>query len=139
MGEKSCGAIIFKIIDGVPHYLLIESQGTWSFPKGKMELGETEIETARREVFEETGLKEIEFIPFFREVVEYSFKRGGKTIDKLVVYYLARSLEEGSEELNWFPIGDALSKLSFLNLRDLLLKAHRWVYDYIKGKRDEED
>lgn len=35
---------------------------TWFFPKGRVELGEEEETTARREVEEETGLSDLEFL-----------------------------------------------------------------------------
>ena len=52
--EKSCGAVIFK--DN--QVLLIKSvKGHWSFPKGHVENDETELETANREILEETNVK----------------------------------------------------------------------------------
>ena len=35
---------------------MLQSGGSWSIPKGHMEAGETEVETAQRELQEETGL-----------------------------------------------------------------------------------
>ena len=61
--EKSCGAVVFRNErrDGaLQRYVLMikhSSQGHYSFPKGHVEAGETEIKTAEREVFEETGLR----------------------------------------------------------------------------------
>ena len=55
--EKSCGAIVFTRRNGQILFVIVQEQaGTYSFPKGHMEGDETEAETARREVFEETGL-----------------------------------------------------------------------------------
>lgn len=55
--ERSCGAIVFRAIDGEDRVLLVQHRpGHWSFPKGHMEPGETKKETAIREVLEETGI-----------------------------------------------------------------------------------
>ena len=56
--EKSCGALVYRIKNGELELLLLKHRfgGHWSFPKGHVEEGETEVETALREVHEETGL-----------------------------------------------------------------------------------
>ena len=55
--RKSCGVIPYRIREGKREYLvLLQTNGCWSFPKGHMEPGETETETALRELREETGL-----------------------------------------------------------------------------------
>ena len=54
--EKSCGAVVFTRIDNEIKYLIIESEeGFYGFSKGHMENGESEHETAHREIKEETG------------------------------------------------------------------------------------
>ena len=56
--RKSCGVIPYRLREGQREYLvLMQTNGSWSFPKGHMEPGETEEETALRELREETGLK----------------------------------------------------------------------------------
>ena len=56
--EKSCGAIVFRKYHGNTELLLIKhaNGGHWSFPKGHVEPGETEEETAAREVKEEVAI-----------------------------------------------------------------------------------
>lgn len=56
--HKSCGVLPYRIVDGQREYLIVFEQFSqcWSFPKGHMEAGETEIQTALRELIEETGL-----------------------------------------------------------------------------------
>ena len=55
--RKSCGVIPYRLREGEREYLiLLQTNGSWSFPKGHMEPGETETETALRELREETDL-----------------------------------------------------------------------------------
>ena len=70
--EKSCGALIYRKKQGEYELLLIRhrSGGHWSFPKGHVENNETEIETALREIREETGLR-VALQKGFRQCVEY--------------------------------------------------------------------
>ena len=52
--ETSCGAIVYTRREGQYLFVIVqEKSGAYSFPKGHMEGSETEIETARREIFEE--------------------------------------------------------------------------------------
>ena len=56
--RKSCGVLPYRVLDGQREFLIVFEQFSqcWSLPKGHMEAGETEVETAQRELFEETGL-----------------------------------------------------------------------------------
>ena len=89
--EKSCGAVVFTEADGTIRYLIVRgNSGNYSFPKGHVEAGEDEYETALREIFEETGLRP-EFVDGFR-MTEASRVKNGRMKD--VVYYLARFNDE---------------------------------------------
>ena len=126
--EKSCGAIVYRKFHGNTEILLIKhvNSGHWSFPKGHVESGETEIETAQREIMEETGIDVI-IDASFRETVSYSPKRGNQ---KIVVYFLAKAKnsdfipqEEEIADIKWVEIGRAQSVLSYENDRCIVAKA----------------
>lgn len=53
---KKCGIILYNM--DTQKYLLVHGKKSmkWGFPKGHMEPGETEEETAHREFYEETGI-----------------------------------------------------------------------------------
>ena len=87
--EKSCGAVVFRKYHGNIELLLIKHVvgGHWSFPKGHVEPGETEEQTALREIKEETGI-DVELNTSFREVVSYSPKRD---TTKDVIYFLGKA------------------------------------------------
>ena len=126
--EESCGSIL---IDDENHYLLVQLlAGHWDFPKGHVEQGETEKETALREVLEETGLQATIF-PDFRERVTYLVKG---YIPKEVVYFLGRphstdvkiQVEEVSD-FAFLPYEAARKRLTFETNRKLLDKAQAFV------------
>lgn len=84
--EKSCGAVVFTRVDGEIKYVLAQAiGGHYGFPKGHMEPGETEKETALREVAEEVGLRPV-LLSGFREVSEYLLP--GTDIHKQAVFFL---------------------------------------------------
>ena len=72
MREKSCGTVLFKVIDGTVYYLVIRSvkSGFCGLPKGHVENGESEEQTAYRETWEETSIYP-EFIKGFKEETQY--------------------------------------------------------------------
>ena len=84
--EKSCGVIIFTRENNEIKFVIIKSiNGFYGFPKGHVEIGETETQTALREVCEEVGLKP-DLIKGFRETVEYYIPSAD--VQKQVVYFL---------------------------------------------------
>ena len=86
--ERSCGAVVFTRKEDKPLFVIVrEMAGAYSFPKGHMEGNETEEETARREIFEEIGLRP-RFLPGFRQEDEYDLAEKPGT-RKRVVYFLA--------------------------------------------------
>ena len=85
--EKSCGAVVFTRINNKIKYLLIRNlTGIYGFPKGHVEQGETEEETALREVFEEVGLA-VKLLPGFKSEDEHPIPQKENTI-KQIVYFL---------------------------------------------------
>ena len=131
--EKSCGAIIFRRHSGNVEFLLIKNKkgGNWGFPKGHVESGEDETDTARREVLEETGL-DIQIIDGFRVVSEY--RPRGK-IFKQVVFFLAEMPDSGQIMIQqsevdrhmWADYGLAMRTFRFNNDRNVLTQAKNWI------------
>ncbi|MBI2545766.1 NUDIX domain-containing protein [Candidatus Woesearchaeota archaeon] len=137
--ERSAGAVVFvKEKPEVKFLLLHYTGGHWSFPKGNIEKGETELVTAQREIQEETGLTDLQFFDGFREVIHYYYKRGGSTILKEVIFLLAQSFKEhvtiSHEHIGfaWLTYDKALEKVTYDNDKNILKKAT----DYIKRHGD---
>lgn len=137
--EKSVGAVVFRREGGKIKYLLLSRafdpktgfKEFWGFSRGLVEEGEDEIETVRRELKEETGLEDVDFIPGFRETIRFFFRWQGELVKKTAYYYLAETREERiklSEEHDsfaWLTFGEALERLTHKNSKDLLKKAHK--------------
>ena len=118
--EKSCGALIFyRNKQGVRVLLVKNHNGRyWSFPKGHMELNETEKETAIREIKEETNL-DVKIIDGFREVSDYC---PFGNIKKRVVFFLAQAFTDDvidqPEEIDshiWVDIQKARKNCTYEN------------------------
>ena len=85
--EKSCGAVVFTRMNNKIQYLLIRNlTGIYGFPKGHVEQGETEEQTALREVFEEVGLA-VKLVSGFRSEDEHPIPQKENTM-KQIVYFL---------------------------------------------------
>lgn len=138
--EQSAGAVIFRTEQGEPFYLLLHyptsrrvKKEYWDFPKGHLEQGESTRQTAAREVEEETGIKEISFVPGFQERIEYYFRVQNKTVFKTVVFFLARTRKKEvkisfeHKGFLWLPFEEAMAKLKFANARRILRRADRFL------------
>ena len=132
--EKSCGAIVFtKHKEGIKYLLLHYGPGHWDFPKGKQEKNEKEEQTASREIKEETGIENIEYIDNFRELIKYFYKNGEETVYKEVIFFLAETNSEevtlSSEHIGyaWLSYEHAYKKATFNNAKELLEKANQFL------------
>ena len=131
--EKSCGAIVYRKYHGNTEILLVKhlKSGYWSFPKGHTENGETEAQTAAREIMEETGL-DVFVDTGFRETVTYNLR---KDVKKTVVYFVARVKKnteltpQSSEisELRWVEIDNAGAFLAFDNDKLIVSNAKAFI------------
>ncbi len=125
--EKSCGAIVFTRENGIRKYVIIRGtgmyQGFCGFPKGHMEEGETEIETAIRETREETNIESY-VTSEKRYSISYPIKNG---IPKEVVYFVGKTdgvinpknQEAEVAEILFVDIDKVRDTLTFDNLKEL--------------------
>lgn len=149
--KKSAGAIIFyKEKDNIIKYLLLQhNKNYWNFPKGTIEKGETEISAAKREVEEETGLKDTIIIPKFKVWEKYFYRapkdyhekeQQGKAIFKIVIFYLAEAKNKNvkisfeHQNYEWLTFEEAMERLKrYKNSKEILQKAK----DFIVKKRSK--
>lgn len=141
--NHSVGIILFHRFPRKIMYLILKQhQGHWGFPKGHIEKGERLIDTAVRELKEETGIKKIDFVK--RKILlrdKYSFKNGKSKVIKSVDYYIAESLVDkvkidGKEILNykWMSVEKSYERLTFSKSKKILKRANKIINEYIKNK-----
>lgn len=129
--EKSCGAVIYTVQNGTRFYLVEQMQkGHVSLCKGHVEKDETELQTAEREIREETGL-DVEFVEGFRKTIAYSPRMDCM---KTVVLFLAyaehtdaRAQEEEVRAIQWLPFENAVEALTFDSIREILRQADAFL------------
>ena len=130
--EKSCGVVVFTRVDGGIKYVLAQALGGhYGFPKGHTEAGESEEETALREVFEEVHLKPT-LIPGFRAIEEYDIP--SIDVHKQVVFFLGEYYNQKivfqKEELisaPLLPYEEALQTLTHEEGNQILRQAHTFL------------
>lgn len=120
--EKSCGAVIYRMVGGARQYFLLlnkknNAKGHWGFPKGHIEPGENEYETAAREILEETGL----YVIFCGNTRIVSYYNPKPDIEKDAVYFVAtvrnnqsvRLQKEEVADYKWCTFSEAKALLTF--------------------------
>lgn len=130
--EKSCGIIPYRVWNGRLEYLALyqAGSGTWSFPKGHVEWGESEIDTARREVLEEIGA-EVRISREFR--CEISYAVHNRRSKKRVVLYAVPfdgevTLRAGEiESAKWLPRADIQKLFGHRELRGIFNRLEKLV------------
>lgn len=127
--ERSAGTILYQESPLGKMYLLLNyPSGHWDFVKGNIEKGETFKQTVCREVKEETGISDIDFVEGFEDKVEYYYQRNGEVIHKEVVFYLASTktnkviLSHEHRDYAWLNFNDVLMKLTYKTAQKLFKK-----------------
>lgn len=132
INEKSCGAVVYREIEGIFEYLLIchLRDGHWCFPKGHVEEEESEKETAIREVKEEVGL-DVELLEDFRTSIEYCPRKG---IMKEVVFFIGKPLAhdvsfqiEEIRDYRWLDFEEAQKLITYSDSKDVLKQANNYL------------
>lgn len=143
--QKSCGAVIYRNINGENEYLILlqKKSHTWSFPKGHMEAFETERQTAIREVKEEAGYK-VNLARSFRHEIRYSI---ANSVHKSIVLYLAKVREapviQKSEisDYKWVTADEA-KQILFENYHSIIDEAEKYIKEnsrtYFQKKKPKQ-
>jgi 8-oxo-dGTP pyrophosphatase MutT (NUDIX family) len=137
--ETSAGGVIYRIQREQIQIALIHVRKRWGLPKGHVEEGERIGETAVREVREETGLEGR--VERKLGAIFYSYRAKSKEgeairISKRVYFFLLKHFggdvdahDYEVDEARWFPIEEAVKKLSFATEKKMVRKAQSILVD----------
>src|SRR5918999_5539398 len=128
---RASGVVVYYLEQDEPNFLLLRSRRdrSWGFPKGHLLEGEALLSGAMRELWEETGIREVSLVSGFTEHVTYRVNRAGRFRQKTVTYFLGRvetsavRLSDEHSEHRWAVVEDARKILTFENLRTLVTRA----------------
>jgi ADP-ribose pyrophosphatase YjhB (NUDIX family) len=130
--EPTAGGIIFrknpKKANALEILLIQDSKGRWTIPKGHIEEGEKASETARREITEETGLKEMNILNWLGKI-NFRYRRGNSLVLMTTEIFLVEALgdtndikpEKWMTSLGWLTAQDALDKIEYEDIGKLIL------------------
>lgn len=143
--DKAIGVIVYCEFPRSVKFLICKhKKGHWSFAKGHKEKGETPIETAKRELFEEAGIKKVEFYSRKIELKEkYLFTDRNKIkIKKTVDYFIAKAeskkIKIDNREIidyRWALLKPAQKLLTFRQSKRIIKKASLLVKKKSKSKK----
>lgn len=142
--EESAGIILFYIKEKEPIFLLLKYPNYWGFSKGIIEKNETPLEAAKRELEEETNIKNFNLIPSFKYEQEWFYRRDKNIIHKKAIFFLAETTEEEAqkikissehEDFSWISYNDATKKIKLKNNQEMLKKAYEFIREYKKQKK----
>ena len=134
--ERSAGVIVYRNpsgADGAEEFLLLDYGRYWDYPKGHVEMGEDDETAARRELAEETGIREVELLPGFTREMTYFFRGKQGLVRKTVLYYLgqvdADHVQVSSEHCGyaWLPFEAALKRLGYVTAKNVLRAAREYL------------
>ena len=139
MQEKSAGFILISdnFLNSRYSVLLLHYRsGHWDFPKGNIEISETEMQAATRELGEETSILKFRLIPNFRYTLSYKYTRKSVLISKQVILFLASTnvnkvkISDEHIGFKWLNIHASANQLTYSNARNALQNAINFLRDF---------
>ena len=135
--EPTSGGIVFRLTrdqKDIEILLIQDSKGRWTVPKGHIEPGETAKMTARREIEEETGLKNVSILSWLGKI-HFKYRRGEKLVLMTTQIYLIQALdthempvgEKWMKGIKWFSFTDALDTIEYEDIGKLMLIAKKKI------------
>lgn len=135
--EPTSGGIVFRYTrdkKDIEILLIQDSKERWTIPKGHIEPGETAKMTARREIEEETGLKNVSVLGWLGKI-HFKYRRQDKLVLMTTQVYLVQALdthekpipEKWMKGIRWFSFADALDAIEYDDIEKLMLIAKKKV------------
>lgn len=135
--EPTSGGIVFRFTKDkkdIEILLIQDSKERWTIPKGHIEPGETAKVTARREIEEETGLKNVSVLTWLGKI-HFKYRRLDKLVLMTTQIYLVQALddhemptpEKWMKGIRWFSFTDALEAIEYEDIEKLMLVAKKKI------------
>ena len=135
--EPTSGGIVFRFTKDkkdIEILLIQDSKERWTIPKGHIEPGETAKMTARREIEEETGLKNISILSWLGKI-HFKYRRMDKLVLMTTQIYLMQALdahehptaEKWMKGIEWFSFANALDAIEYEDIEKLMLIAKKKI------------
>ena len=135
--EPTSGGIVFRLTrdrKDIEILLIQDSKGRWTIPKGHIEPGETAKMTARREIEEETGLRNFSVLSWLGKI-HFKYRRAEKLVLMTTQIYLVQSIdarempmgEKWMKGIRWFSFAEALNLIEYEDIEKLMLIAKKRI------------
>ncbi|MEM9415528.1 MAG: NUDIX domain-containing protein [Planctomycetota bacterium] len=136
--DFSYGMIPYRVVEGRREFLLVQHHaGHWAFPKGHPDDGESPLETAQREMLEETGIAPSRTVdtPAFEEQYKFT-KRSGKKVRKYVTYYLCEVAPDAKVRVQPEEIADHFWGDAAATRKRITFEEGRELFDEVENFLD---
>lgn len=131
--EPTAGGIVYRRNSKtrqIEILLIQDAKDRWTIPKGHIEEGETAKETAKREVSEETGLKEMNILNWLGKI-HFRYRRANSLVLMTTEIFLVEARgdtdklmpEDWMNGIKWMPVNEALDKIEYDDIGKLILVA----------------
>ena len=127
---KCAGAIVIN--DNYEVAIVNQNHDSWSLPKGHIDPGESKIDAAKRELYEETGIKNATLIKYIGEYGRYRIGLDGrddKSEHKTIFIYLfkcnqkiLKPIDPHNPEAKWIPYQEVEKILTHPNDKEFFKK-----------------
>ena len=134
--EPTAGGVVFRRDkdDNIEILLIQDAKDRWTIPKGHIEEGETAKETAKREVGEESGLKETDVLSWLGKI-HFRYRRVNKLVLMTTQIYLIRAKGDTNDiqkeaymnGIKWFKFHEALDVIEYEDIEKLMLIAMKRI------------
>jgi 8-oxo-dGTP pyrophosphatase MutT (NUDIX family) len=135
--EQSYGVVVVLKEEEYKFLLVFQENpriDNWSFPKGHQEEGETPMQTALRELEEETGIKKITLLDFPLIHEEYEITRNGEKVLKFNDYFIGLVVDKNIKiqdgeigDYKWADFNEAMETFNYESRKETLVKANEYI------------
>ena len=129
--EPTAGGVVFRRDTKTKQLeilLIQDAKNRWTIPKGHIEEGETAKDTAKREIGEETGLKDLKILTWLGKI-NFRYRRQQSLVLMTTEIFLVQALgdteklkpEDWMNGIKWFKASEALDKIEYEDIGKIIL------------------